>query len=1257
MNTRLPSFETVFAEALEIPSASERAAYLERACAGDEGLRRQVETLLKAHDRAGRFLEPPDFAATADRLRPVEGPGTVIGPYKLMEQIGEGGMGAVYVAEQHEPVRRKVALKIIKPGMDSRQVVARFEAERQALAMMDHPNIAKVHDGGTTESGRPYFVMELVRGLPITHYCDQEQLSIRERLQLFELVCRAVQHAHQKGVIHRDIKPSNVLITLHDGVPVPKIIDFGVAKATGQALTEKTIYTAFTQLIGTPLYMSPEQVELSGLDVDTRSDIYSLGVLLYELLTGTTPFDQETLRKAAFDEMRRIIREEEPPRPSTRLSTLGESLSTVSARRKSDPRRLAPSMRGELDWIVMKALEKDRRRRYETANDFASDVMRYLTDQPVEACPPSAWYRLRKLARRNRVALTTAALLASALVLGATVSTWQAVRAARAERRADVRSRLARRAVDEMYTEVAEKWLARQATLTPLQRAFLDKAVAFYDQFAAERASDPEARLETARAEWRVGEIRRKLGQHKEAEVAYRHSLRRLEDLDRVTLDQPGSRLDLARVRSSLGLLLFDTGRLPEAERELRLALGLCQSLADGHPDAPAYCVELAKGHENLAATLARSGRSADAVATYRQAIRLREGLLGHTTDDRDLRLGLAVDWRLLAGLAGEGEAEAAEADLRRSVDALEKLVADAPDVPEYRVELASGYFSLSGRIANSNRTGQADSFLRKALDHYEKLAAEFPQVPGHRHALAQALNNLSIRLGGPGWSEEAERVQLRASEIRQALANDFPDVPDYQMDLGGSLNNRALVLEDRGELTEARRLLEQAVDCQKAALRVNPGHPAYRRFHRLTLMNLLRVLMRLGPTSAEGGGQETQPREAVAPEYVTRVKQLAGEVFEWGKDDDGTMYSLAEWLSVAPVHEVRDPVLALEAARRAVELDPKGRAGLKILALAQFRAGDWNAAFEALSKIPEVEKSDYGYLRILLALIHARRGETEQASRDYDFAVAWMEREVGRLEPGTVPLQREAAALLGRPDTVKLAEKTGLATGKVRPSMTMFAPLKAVTPVADGTVGADEYGPALDVNFVGDGNPGRLWSRGTARSKALDDLSYRFAAAHTTSALFLAVEVRDQTLKVDETGKLPPSLGDLVHVHINGDQVANDIVPPGRNYSGEGFQLYANAVGNKGGFSTDDWKVGTSRQPGGYVIEFEIPLRLIDVQDGLGETVAKTGDLLLINLSVEDVDTDGDARDYGILWADDPSLLPWHSGESFWTVGLQLTP
>jgi serine/threonine protein kinase/WD40 repeat protein len=425
---------SIFLAALDKNSPEERAVYLDEACGADGALRGNVEMLLKAHVKAGDFLAqvPTTVAGGADTPA-AERPGTLIGPYKLLEQIGEGGFGIVFMAEQQQPVRRKVAVKVLKPGMDTMQVVARFEAERQALALMDHANIARVFDGGETATGRPYFVMELVRGVPITDYCDQGRLGVRARLELFQSVCHAVQHAHQKGIIHRDLKPTNVLVTLHDGVGVPKVIDFGIAKATSQRLTEKTLFTNFAQLIGTPLYMSPEQAEMSGLDVDTRSDIYSLGVLLYELLSGTTPFDRERLRSAGFDEIRRIIREEEPARPSARLSTAGAAAATVAANRGSDAHRLGQLCRGELDWIVMKCLEKDRNRRYDTAGALAHDIERYLRDEPVHACPPSAAYRFRKFARRHRVALATGTLVAAILVLGTVVSVWLAARAIDAE--------------------------------------------------------------------------------------------------------------------------------------------------------------------------------------------------------------------------------------------------------------------------------------------------------------------------------------------------------------------------------------------------------------------------------------------------------------------------------------------------------------------------------------------------------------------------------------------------------------------------------------------------------------------------------------------------------------------------------------------------------------------------------------------------------------------------------------------------------
>jgi eukaryotic-like serine/threonine-protein kinase len=476
MSTDAPKVRSMFLDAVENHSPQDWPAFMEQACAGDIQLAQRLKELLQAHAKPSALVDElvPQRPLTSTEFLG-EKIGTFIGSYKLLEQIGEGGMGLVFVAEQTQPIRRKVALKVIKPGMDTRQVIARFEAERQTLAMMDHPNIAKVLDAGMTDAGRPYFVMELVHGVPITDYCDQARFTVRQRLEVFLQVCRAVQHAHTKGIIHRDLKPNNVLVTSHDGVAVPMVIDFGVAKAMGPQLTEQTIHTGIAQMIGTPLYMSPEQAEFNQIGVDTRSDIYSLGVLLYELLTGATPFDQERLRTVKFDELRRILCDEEPRRPSERLSTVGGDLSTTSERRGVDPRELTRTLRGELDWIVMKAVEKDRERRYESASAFAADVQRYLNNEAVEACPPSTGYRVRKYVWRNRRALVGAGIVAVALVAATAVSTWQAVRArdaqheaeadrdraATAERRANTEAALAR-ALDDFI----QKDLLQQVSLS-----------------------------------------------------------------------------------------------------------------------------------------------------------------------------------------------------------------------------------------------------------------------------------------------------------------------------------------------------------------------------------------------------------------------------------------------------------------------------------------------------------------------------------------------------------------------------------------------------------------------------------------------------------------------------------------------------------------------------------------------------------------------------------------------------------------------
>ena len=435
-----PKANELFLEALEQPLGPARNALIDDACHGNERLKAQVIAMLDANERAANFLASPieEAQSTNGDIVRLEQLGSFVGPYKLLQEIGEGGMGIVYMAEQSQPVCRTVALKIVRPGMDSRQVAARFEAERQALALMEHPNIARVLDAGMTDTGRPFFVMELVKGVPITTYCDDHRLTPWQRLELFVPVCRAIQHAHQKGIIHRDLKPSNVMVAPYDERPVPKVIDFGVAKAIGPKLTEHTLFTEFGAVIGTVEYMSPEQAELNQLDIDTRSDIYSLGVLLYELLAGTTPLERKRLKGTSVVELLKLVREEQPPRPSTRLVTT-EDLPIIAASRGMEPRKLSGSIRGELDWVVMKALEKDRNRRYATAAALAEDIEHYLANEPVEACPPSAAYRFRVFARRHRVAMTAAVIVAASLVIATAISIWEATIARRAEGLAEQR--------------------------------------------------------------------------------------------------------------------------------------------------------------------------------------------------------------------------------------------------------------------------------------------------------------------------------------------------------------------------------------------------------------------------------------------------------------------------------------------------------------------------------------------------------------------------------------------------------------------------------------------------------------------------------------------------------------------------------------------------------------------------------------------------------------------------------------------------
>ena len=719
----------VFEAALALPPG-QREAFLTHESAGDLELWRRVRALLQAAEKPTGFL-----ASSPTKLAPalpnIEQPGDRIGRYKLLEQIGEGGCGMVFMAEQEEPIRRKVALKVIKLGMDTRQVIARFEAERQALALMDHPNIAKVYDAGATATGRPYFVMELVRGLRITDYCNDKRVPTRKRLELFIQVCQAVQHAHQKGIIHRDLKPSNILVTVNDGVAVPKVIDFGIAKATsGERLTDKTVFTAFHQFLGTPAYMSPEQAELTSVDIDTRSDIYTLGVLLYELLTGQTPFDASELLQAGLDEMRRTLREKEPARPSTRLSTLGADQLTATAHLQGiDPPKLINLVRGDLDWIVLKCLEKDRARRYETANALLTDIQRHLGNEPVTARPRSRLYEFQKTVRRHKFGFAATAAVMLTLFFGLGIATWSLVKERHARQRADTeaaKSAQIARFLEDMLRGIDPK-KAQERDTTLLQEALGRTA----GQVARDLTNQPavEAHLKNT-----IGNIYAALGDFQNAELMARSALALRGS------DPAGQLADLAESHFDLAHHLWRQGKLAEAEQVAREGLVLAtDSVGKKSP-------LVAKSLAQLGVIVQDRGRLPEAESFFRQSLTMRKQLLGNTHPSVALALN-----ELSGVLVLEGKrAEAAEVNRETLTTFAWYKPGDATD--------DDSLYSRGLDFFEKDRLAEAEACFRHAIEARRK----------NKHDLDVAISALANTLRRQQKFSEAEPLFRECLTMRE---------------------------------------------------------------------------------------------------------------------------------------------------------------------------------------------------------------------------------------------------------------------------------------------------------------------------------------------------------------------------------------------------------------------------------------------------------------------------------------------------------
>ena len=1015
MDTSESPAESIFFEAMARGSPALRARYIEEACVGDAALRARVERLLAAHPRVGSFLESPaaaDLTDVRDGRAPLaaatgEGPGTVIGPYKLLDLIGEGGFGSVFLAEQSHPVRRKVALKIVKPGMDSRQVVARFEAERQALAVMDHPNIAKVFDAGTTDSGRPYFVMELVKGVPITKFCDERRLPPRQRLELFVHVCHAVQHAHQKGIIHRDLKPSNVLVALYDERAVPKVIDFGVAKALGATLTDRTMFTGVGAIVGTLEYMPPEQAQLNQLDVDTRSDVYSLGVMLYELLTGSTPIGAPRMKRAALEEVLRIIRQEDPPKPSTRLSTT-DGLASIAANRGLEPRQLNGLVRGELDWIVMKALEKDRERRYETANGFARDVERYLHDEAVEACPPSAWYRGRKFARRHKVALASGLALSLVVLLavaGLVVNNRMVTRekdqkevalahALQEKQRADQNLVRARKAVNKYLALAANNELLKEADFHELRRSLLESAIPFYEEFVAQKHDDAELESERGRALGDLAIVREDLGDLDQALAAHVQRRDLFARLAASPAATPAHRHELANSYRNLGNVLLAKNEHPKAEAAFREAAKTLEALLAQYPSEAPYREDLSGAYSNLGILLRRLDRHEESLDAQQRAVAITERLVTDFPLEPKYRRDLAGSLLNLSSVfSNVGRFENAVAAITRAADLLKKLAEDEPGNALYREMWGTALDNQAVLLCELGRPEEGLVAHQQAVRIHESLAANFKSVPGYRQGLAISLMNLSILQAELGRFDDGLATCAKAIEILERLVTESPDVAANQQGLALTYRSQG---DLHGRLNQHERALGafgKALVIQEKLVKASPAVPRLREELSLTYNAMGEALSRLGRYDESAAAYEKalpirEELARAAPTVVVYPAQLAATYGAIGylKLQQHKPAEALEWCDKALAK--LDPVLAAE---------PKlamARAYASRIYLSRASAfGELARHAEALQDLDRALTLDDGEIRTALRLARAKTmahlDSPAQAVADADAVIA----------------------------------------------------------------------------------------------------------------------------------------------------------------------------------------------------------------------------------------------------------------------------